>query len=183
MLIELLKRRFEDDTALRGRLISALLIGPVGVLEVPEGATTGGTFDNIPLCAHATDTACIIAYDSIAAGGLDEQPPPGESRPCVNPTLLGGNPGILENTFWERASGIPFPATVETPFAAYPLMHTANCEASGFLAIGTVLEERQPPISPQDLQFILGGTLHVPDVNYALGDLLRIVATQAENMP
>jgi hypothetical protein len=101
----------------------------------------------------------------------------------VNPTLLGGNPGILATTFWEKASGIPLPETIATPFAAYPELHTANCETDGFLAIGTVIEERQPPISPQTLQALLGGTLHIPDVNYALGDLLRIVAIQADSMP
>ncbi len=184
MLLELLKQRFENDPALRQRLISALLIGPTGNLKVPAGEISGGTFQNIPLCTHATDTACIIAYDSIAAGGFAEREPVAEPRPCVNPTLLGGNPGILENTIWETSNGMPFPPSIETPFTAYPAMHTANCEPDGFLAIGTVDEERKPPVTPQLLQAVLGDrSLHIPDMSYGMGDLLRIVATQAENLP
>jgi len=184
ILLELLKQRFENDPALRERLISALLIGPTGNLKVPAGEISGGTFQNIPLCTHATDTACIIAYDSIATGGFDERGPVAQPRPCVNPTLLGGNPGILENTIWETGNGMPFPPSIETPFAGYPALHTANCEPDGFLAIGTVDEERQPPVTPQLLQTVLGdSSLHIPDMSYGMGDLLRIVATQAENLP
>ncbi|MEZ5572107.1 MAG: DUF3089 domain-containing protein [Halioglobus sp.] len=183
MLLELLARRFENDPELRKRLISALLIGPTGNLKVPAGEIVGGTFDNIPLCTHATDTGCIIAYDSVAAGGLADREPVTEPRPCVNPTLLGGNPGILANTIWASNLGLPLPASVATPFAAYPEMHTAVCEADGFLALDSVVEERSPPLSTQALQAVLGGSLHVPDISFGIGDLLRIVETQAENLP
>ena len=181
MLIELLIRRFEKNPALRDRLISALLLGPTGVLQVPPGQISGGTFNNIPLCTTATDTGCIIAYDSIAAGrGLIAQ---AQARPCVNPTLLGGTPGMLENTIWEATSGMIFPEAVDTPSFAYPRLHTANCESDGFLAIDTLDEERTATISPQVVQIVVGSsTLHLADVNYAMGDLLRIVATQADNM-
>jgi len=182
MLLEILEQRFENDAKLRQRLISALLIGPNGVLIRPEGIITADSFDNIPLCTHATETACIITYDSVAAGGVDERV--ADTRACVNPTQLGGNPGVLENTIWEAGKSLPTPDTIETPWMAYPGLHTANCEADGFLAIDTINEERKPPLPPQVLQAVLAGdTLHITDVNWAIGDLLRIVATQAENMP
>lgn len=181
MLLELLAQRFENNPALRERLISALLIGPTNNLKVPAGEISGVSFDNIPLCTHATDNACIIAFDSIAAGG--EREPVDEPRPCVNPTLLGGTDGVLANAIWEIDNGMPFPTTVETHWIAYPDLHTASCEADGFLAIDTV-DGRQPPISTQLVQVALGGsTLHIADFSYAMGDLLRIVATQAESMP
>jgi hypothetical protein len=182
MLLELLAQRFENDPALRERLISALIIGPVGSLKVPAGEIVGGSFENIPLCTHATDTACIIAYDSIAAGEEDLRLDVGDPLPCVNPTLLGGTDGILANAIWEIDNGMPFPDTIETHWIAYPDLHTASCEADGFLGIDTVAT-RVPPIPTQLLQLILGNTLHVADVSYGMGDLLRVVATQADNMP
>jgi hypothetical protein len=182
MLLELLLQRFEEDAELRKRLISALIIGPEGNLSNSEGRIIPDSFQNISLCEHATQTGCIITYDSSAAGGYGERI--ADSRPCVNPTQLGGNSGVLESTIWATDNGMPFPPTVETPWIAYPEMHTASCDPDGFLAIGTVEEERQPPLSPQVLQAINpGDTLHITDVNWAIGDLLRIVAIQAENLP
>jgi pimeloyl-ACP methyl ester carboxylesterase len=182
MLLALMEKRFDQDPKLRQRMISALLIGPTGNLRVPAGEIVGGTFENIPLCTHATDTGCIVAYDSVAAGGLAERDPVSVPRPCVNPTLLGGNPGILANTIWASNLGLPLPPTVETPFAAYPELHTAECEADGFLALDTLPEERLPPLSTQVLEDVLGGSLHVPDMSFGMGDLLRLVATQSEQL-
>lgn len=179
MLLELLAKHFDNDAAMRQRLISALLIGPVGALEVPTGQVAGGTFQNIPLCSHASDNACIVAFDSVASGGLAGRTTPAQPRPCVNPTTLGGNNGILENMYYGTLSGIPLPAGVDSPFVAFPNLQTAECEADGFLAIGTVVEERIPPFSPQLIQAVLGGTLHQADINYTLGDLLRVVSVQA----
>ena len=66
----------------------------------------------------------------------------------------------------------------------YPALYTANCEADGFLAIDNIIEERKPPVSAQVIQIAIGGdTLHQTDIQMTIGDLLRIVATQAESMP
>ncbi|MDX1734178.1 MAG: DUF3089 domain-containing protein [Halioglobus sp.] len=188
MLLELLARRFENDPGLRERLVSALIIGPVGALRVPEGEIAGGTFDNIPLCTHATDTGCIIAYDSIFAGDADNRTPPGEPLPCVNPTLLGGNPGVLANTIWQDNLGVPVPQGVETQWFGFPELHSAACESDGYLGIDTVpgdeRVEQLLTISPEVVQAVLGGrSLHVADVSYTIGDLLRIVQVQAQSMP
>jgi pimeloyl-ACP methyl ester carboxylesterase len=177
VLIRLLEEHFDADAELRKRLISALLIGPVGSLEVPEGQTTGGTFETIPLCSIAGEVGCIISYDSIAAGGIDDRD--SAVRPCVNPTLLGGDAGVLAVTYWASDNGMPFSSDITDPWVAYPLLHTATCEADGYLGIGTVVGSRVPAMTPEALQLLLGETLHVADVNFALGDLLRIVETQA----
>ena len=118
MLHELLLQRFGDNHQLRRRLVSALLIGPLELLIDSEGIVFEDNSENIPFCAHATQTACIIAYDTIAAGGQEGRS--GEPRPCINPTVIAGNPGVLENTVWETSNGMPFPETVETPWVAYP---------------------------------------------------------------
>ena len=122
----------------------------------------------------------------VAAGTILEIP--GELQtpvPCVNPTELGGNPGILENTVWGTSNGMPFPESITTPWAAYPGLHTAHCrEIDGLLAIDTLEQERKKPVTPQVLQVAFGDrTLHTEDANYPMGDLMRIVETQADNMP
>jgi len=181
LLMELLLQRFENNSKLRHRLISALVIGSLGRFDRPEGALIPDGFKNIPLCTHATQTGCIIAYDSIVAGGFDQRE--AVSRPCVNPTLLGGNPGILEWSLGGEYNRLGWPEDIETPWAATVGLYTANCEPDGFLGIGVVPgREDEVPFPLETLQVILGGTLHGADYNWAMGDLLRIVATQAENM-
>jgi Protein of unknown function (DUF3089) len=182
ILIEMLKKRFDNNALMRQRLISAILAGPTGVLRVPEGQVSGGSFQNIPLCTHATDTACVIAWDSMAAGGIADRDIPEEPRPCVNPTNLGGTPGILES-FILQASQAPPPPGVETAFFGLPGLHTATCEADGFLGIGRVADDPREFLSPEAIQNVLGGTLHVADMAYTMGDLLRIVEVQAGSMP
>ena len=181
MLLELLAQRFENNAQLRERLISALVIGPVGWLEVPPGEVAGGSFDNLPLCTHATDNACIVAYDTNAEGVA--RPEPDQALPCTDPTRLGGAPGILENMFYNDQEGIPFPPGVETGWIAWPAMHTANCDSDGYLSIDTVQQDREPTVTPQVVQLFLGGSLHQADYNYTLGDLLRLVSIQADSMP
>lgn len=182
ILLELLQRRFDDNEGLRKRLISALTIGATGRLKVPPGETTGSMFENIPLCTHATDTGCIVAYDSIAGGGEEQRPEVSQPRACVNPTLLGGDSGIMDTIIYNRDEGIPFPEGVETHWIAYPGLLSASCERDGYLAIDTA-PGRTAPIPPQVIQLVLGGSLHQADYNFAMGDLLRIVETQAGSMP
>lgn len=182
VLLQLLENRFENDETLRGRMISALILGPTGALKVPPGELSGGTFDNIPLCNHATDTACIIAYDSIATGRVEVDS--SKPRPCVNPTLLGGEPGIAAVAIYNNEEGIPFPDGVETDWIGYPGLYAATCEADGFLGID-VAPGRFTPFTPQLIQAFLDSserpTLHLVDYTIGMGDLLRIVETQAAN--
>ena len=179
VLLRLLENRFENDAALRSRLISALVVGPTGALDVPAGELVGGTFQNLPLCNHATDTACIVAFDSAAAGG--ERPAPSSPRPCVNPSVLAGEPGIAANTIYNDEEGIPFPEGVETNWIGYPGLYSMSCEADGFLGIDTA-PGRSTPFTPQLIQAFLGSsTLHLADYTFAIGDLLRLVEVQADN--
>lgn len=181
VLIELLMNRFENNEALRERMISALVIGPTGRLQVPPGGLAGGTFDNIPLCEYATDTECIIAYDSLAAGEEGERPVPAQPRPCVDPSRLGGEPGIAANTIYNSDEGIPFPEGVETYWIAYPGLYSTACERDGFLGIDTA-PGRTTLFTPQIIQAVIGpSTLHLADYNFAIADLMRIVETQAAN--
>lgn len=179
ILLQLMQRHIDNNDDLRARMISALTIGPTGVLEVPAGELTGGTFQNIPLCTHATDTACVIAYDSIAAGQEQLRPESQQPVPCVNPTMLGSGTEVAANTIYNADEGIPFPEGVETHWIGYPGLYAGSCERDGFLGI-SVAPGRSTLFTPLVIQTFLGGTtLHQADYNFAMGDLLNIVGTQA----
>ena len=63
----------------------------------------------------------------------------------------------------------------------YPGLYSAVCEGDGFLG-AAVAPGRSTNFTPQLIQLFLGGTtLHLADYNFGMGDLLRIVETQAAN--
>jgi hypothetical protein len=68
ILTKMLEDTFDNDEALRGQLLSAVLMGPTNRLQVPEGELVGGSFTNIPLCTSASETGCVIAFDANPAG-------------------------------------------------------------------------------------------------------------------
>lgn len=177
MLGELLARRIDKEERLRQRMVSALVIGAFGNLDNPPA------YNNIPLCTRAGDSGCIVAFNSIAAGTVTN-PRPGENEiwPCVMPSALGGNPGVAANTIYNADEGIPFPAGVETDWIAYPEFYTAVCEPQGQLGIAA-REGQTPPVPLELVQLVLGGTLHLADYTFSMGDLLRIVEAQGTNMP
>jgi pimeloyl-ACP methyl ester carboxylesterase len=177
MVLELLAKRFENNPELRKRLVSALVIGPLGRLQRPEAAIVPDSYVNIPPCTQVSQTGCIVTFDTVAAGGVKDRV--ADVRPCVNPTLLGGEPGVLETVIWPT-DGTAF----ETPWVGYPGRYTANCDVDGYLAIDILPDMGAPAPSLQSIQKAIGEeSFHIVDFNWAIGDLLRIVAIQAENMP
>jgi pimeloyl-ACP methyl ester carboxylesterase len=180
MVLELLMRRFENNPELRRRLVSALIIGPLGRLQRPEAAIVPDSYVNIPLCTEVSQTGCIVTFDTVAAGGAEMRV--ADVRPCVNPTLLGGDPGVLETTIWP-AGGSAIAGTFETPWVGYLGKYTANCDVDGYLAIDTLPDMGATVLTPQFIQAAEDGEgLQITDFNWVIGDLLRIVAIQANNM-
>jgi hypothetical protein len=60
MVVRLLQKRFDDDPAMRARLVVAMPIGwPV---QVAAGRTTGGSFVNLPMCTADEESGCVLAY-------------------------------------------------------------------------------------------------------------------------
>jgi len=88
-----------DGTPVQARLVSAIIPGTK--VDVPQGKAVGGTFKHIPLCAGATQTACVIAYSSYLG---DRKMPadarfgatltPGMSYACVDPAAIAGEPAL-----------------------------------------------------------------------------------------
>jgi hypothetical protein len=197
ILIRLLKQQV-DDTPLRRRLVSALLLG--GNLTVPKGKRVGGDFSHIPACATRREAGCVVAYSSFtskpAAGsdfGLSSSDAgvrllaphastAGLRIMCVNPVSPGGGAALLDPYLpslllaFLPSGGL----AVNTPWVAFPGEYTARCESSGdatWLQI-TRLPGRHPGPSLTSLQDAALG-LHVLDVNIALGNLVALVASEA----
>ena len=84
-------------------------------------------------------------------------------------------------TVYNSDEGIPFPQGVGTYWIGYPGLYSGACERDGFLGI-SVAPERSTIYTPELIQTFFGGSsLHLADYNFGMGDLLRIVDTQAVN--
>jgi hypothetical protein len=91
----------------------------------------------------------------------------------------------LTETIWAADVGIPFPdEATGQPWVAYPEAYTAHCEPEGSLGIAVRKGDPRDITTPELIQFglssmNLGTSLHLTDYNFAIGDLLKIVAAQA----
>ena len=182
-LIAVMKKRFEGDAgaALRSKLVSALLLGPVGYVVVPTGKLVGGTFSSLPLCSRPDETACVVAYDSFAvthpptAGGLAA----GMDRACTNPAdLTAGDRAVpLAGPYLTQSTD-----GVTTPTEVWPNFYTARCtrDSAGqpFLEIAAAPAPGDPREERLFDRFV--PTLHLVDPNLAMRDLLDLVARQAK---
>jgi hypothetical protein len=172
----------DGNDELRGRMLSAMLIG--------TSITADGkaAFENVPPCGSPEDTGCVVSYASFYAGepppedSLFGRPRDGEGRAvCSNPGDLGGN-GMapLQSYFTAgHAEGAP---EVSTPWVHYDGLVEGECVADeefDWLELTNTAAEGSP--LPPDL----GGRItpqwgtHLADMNFALGDLVALVRSQA----
>ncbi len=200
MVTQLLQEFVDPDPVLRQRLIAALLIG--GSVTVPEGQTVGGTFANLPLCTSADQTGCVIAYRSYAAGyppagGSNVVGPEGMDTACTNPAALGGGKAYFSGTYLPLIinqplfrigtdTGLPIDPQ-QTPFALFRNFYTGECvkddHGRSYLQIrvepGSDDQRHNPiPFDSGVLSPAFLGT-HILDYNFAIGDLLDLVAHKA----
>lgn len=194
---------FKDTQRL---LVSAMLLGN-GVI-VPRGRSAGGDFQQLPLCESATQFGCVVAYSAFRAGAPpDEADYPAKSgQPghyginpgseyelaCTNPAALGGGAAPLDAFFPaslatpETPWAIP-PVPISTPFVTLPGLLTGACVHDAhrsYLAISmhdAAGDRRRGDING-DVRVhghvLRGWGLHVIDMNLALGDLVRLAASQ-----
>ena len=200
VLTRLIQEEIDDRSSLRKRLVSALLIGQ-GSVTVAKGKDVGGAFEHVPACGKPKETGCVVAYSSFL-----ETPPPdslfgrvgGSAVPsgddpadlevlCTNPANLAGGSDDLVPYF--RTD--PFPGifgvlggaspSADTPWVQYPDLYTASCEhvdETSWLQVDVTDTpgDTRPRVRP-----VLGPTwgLHLVDVQLALGNLVKLVRTQA----
>ncbi len=202
VLRRLMEEEIDGDEQLRGRLVSALLLG--ATVAVPEGEDVGGDFANIPLCREATQTGCVISYASFR----DNAPPPAGSffgrategmAACTNPASLAGGPGTLRPYFETEGGGGALSALVTvveepwasgvditTPWVTLPGFVEAECvvkEGFSYLEIRVLADPADPRIDDigGDILALPSFGLHIVDVNLGMGDLVEIVGQQAES--
>lgn len=201
VLKRLIQEEIDGDDQLRSLLVSALLIG--WPIAVPEGEDAGGDFENVPLCRDESQTGCVIAYSSFR----DTAPPPvdtifGQSdegtAACTNPGNLGGGRGTLQPYFETEAgggvlsdslSGVDQPwavgAEITTPWVTLPDFVEAECvvqDGFSYLEITVLADPEDPRIDDigGDIPALPSFGLHIVDVSLAMGNLVEIVASQAE---
>jgi hypothetical protein len=180
-LTTMLAEDFDDDAALRSLMQSALLIGPTGRVQVPEGEIVGGTFENIELCATADQTSCIIAYDSYSTDQQPRRAPTdGTVSACVNPAELNGgsdadDPPVLDGSYFGANT-----EGVTTRFELWSDYYTAECTTADsgeqYLEVGVEAEDARTEVA---ISNNAGQSLHILDINFGLRDLIEIVRLQS----
>lgn len=183
------------------RMLSAMLIG--FAVEVPEGQVVGGSLQRTPLCTRAGQTGCVVTYMSFRANSppaegalMGRATRAGMTAGCVNPAALGGGSAPLDAYVLVQVSQFGGPtitwSTTGPPPA--PFLHvrglvTGECRhdgKAGYLAITVNADPNDARTDqiPGDVYFgptlIPGWGLHIADMSLAMGDLIRLVATQRD---
>ncbi|HEY6036809.1 MAG TPA: DUF3089 domain-containing protein [Kofleriaceae bacterium] len=172
MVTRLLRERFDNDRALRARLVVALVLG--GNLAVEVGKRTGGSFANLPTCATAGETGCVIGYRSMHAGGFIAQPDPGyapgHEEVCVNPGNLTNpdavaalSPIYLEGT------------TYTTYFGLYRARCVGTPDHAKMLAVEEVPSARKSPVDLHAPRYSTTFGTHALDVELAEATMIEVV--------
>lgn len=204
VLRRLIREEIDRVPAVRDRLVSALLLG--GNVLVRKGDDRGGDFANVPLCRADGQFGCVVAW---SAFGEDPPPAARFGRPptgvdrltgavvpfdvevaCTNPASLADNRETELQTLYPTTpfppgllgvgailAGIPY-GSASTPWVRTAERYTGRCER---VDGAHVLYVRQRP-GARPIIPVPDDTwgLHIVDVNIALGDLQRVVATQAK---
>jgi hypothetical protein len=198
MVERLLQRLFDDDAAMRSRLVVAMPIG--GDVDVAAGSTRGGTFHNLPLCTGVDELGCVVAYATYAPEGLKHPwpgpPPPGRRTACVNPAAPGGSArarlsGTVFTTRSRFRDNMPGSNLATTPFVVMPDYYTAWCvdRPDGFSYLAVVPDPRPGDARASPIDFNaaiwreqLGRIqlgLHILDFQFTQDDLVHLVARKA----
>ena len=196
-LQRLIQEEIEGKPVAR-RMVSAII--PGWNLEVPEGATVGGTFRSTPICTRLGETGCVVTYVSFR----ETSPPPVQqalfgraARPgmtvaCTNPATLAAGRAPLDS-YWFAPSPLatdiawsssgPPPA----PFLRTQGLVSGACVHDGpvgYLSIRVVADPADARTDRVPGDVILFGQpapswgLHPADMPMAMGDLMRLLRAQ-----
>jgi len=192
-----------DGKPVQRQLVSAIILG--APVLVPPGEPVGGSFKSVPLCSDDAQTGCVINYSTFR----DTNPPPPEARfgrgrgdlraACTNPANLKTGRGdpeayFLTKGFLNGSGGDVQPAwttppiAVSTPYVKVPGLVTTECVSRGdftYLAMHVNGDPKDPRtdtlageiVRPTGPDWSWG--LHLIDVDVSMGDLIRIVRSQA----
>jgi hypothetical protein len=173
----LLRDTFDRNEALRSRLVVAM---PIGFLvDVPDGATTGGSFEHLTACRDPDELGCFVTFMTAHEGDeptrMPGPVPQGHHAPCVDPAL---GPVLTESVFpaQSRASKLH----ITTPYVSFRDFYRARCvehpDGRSYLEVAEARGSGDVRPSPIDLDAgNLGMGLHIYDFQLPQGDLIELV--------
>ena len=202
MLRKLVREEIDRRPPVRGRMLSALLLG--GNVLVRDGKRIGGDFQRIPACGFARRLGCVIAYSvfnytppqnsRFGREPLDD--PYGSGFPegrryevlCTNPASLRANRptplkslvrtepylGVIGAGLFATYGGPP--PSADTAWVRPGERYTARCvnaDGAHVLMIKSIGDARELNYFPDNRW-----GQHLTDVNIALGQLVGVVARQ-----
>jgi Protein of unknown function (DUF3089) len=183
VLRRLVAEEVDPKPAMRRRLVSALLLG---------GDVTDADFERLKPCRSNRQLACVVAFSTFG----DPVPPTspfgraggGRDVLCTNPAALGGGSGKLDPVYPTEPFapgtiaalipllGQPTPAA-STAWVEIPGAYRARCSSADD---ANVLQITPLGGAPRLMPVPANFGLHLADVNIALGNLEKLVRTQAE---
>jgi hypothetical protein len=183
---------------LRKRFVGT--IAPGANISVPIGEDVGGLFEHVPACTEVGQYGCVVAFSTFndVPGPLaafsridfgywiypDPRPDPDSFEVvCTNPALLDGGDGTLEPLVnFDYLFSAP-DAETASPWRSQPDYYRAECKRQGGAHWLNLSKVGLPGDSRADLGAAVasGSNYHVPEVNLAEGNLLRIAQLQADS--
>jgi hypothetical protein len=195
----LIEETVDKRPGLRKRFVGA--IAPGANISVPIGKDVGGLFDHVPACSEVGQFGCVIAYSTFDAvpGPTapfsrldfgywiypDPRPDPASFEViCTNPALLDGGDGTLEPLVnFDYLFGVPAGGETESPWRGEPDFYRVECKRQDGAHWLNLSKVGLPGDSRPDLGAAVasGSNYHVPEVNLAEGNLLRIAQLQSDS--
>jgi hypothetical protein len=205
LLEQLIRTQIDPNPTLRRRLVGAFIEG--GQVTVPTGKTTGGDFQQIPICTRRGQFGCVIAYSSYPVDPLpfsilgnettdDDWVPFGwpqhgtsYSIACTDPGRLSGLTGQFGLTYPSQpfasgaiADGLELTAggalpTAHTTWIEPPWRYTGSCQT---INGATVFRYYPVGKSRQFGEYPPTWGSHLFDLNLGVNRLTRIAQLQAK---
>jgi pimeloyl-ACP methyl ester carboxylesterase len=194
-LTTLLQDLFDQDPAMRERLLVAMVIG--WKHTVAQGDVVGGTLGNLPLCTRPTQRGCIISFRSHVTGHGENAAladiPEGQERSCVHPG--GAAQGVLQpftRSFFARDNAVVNGRSlsawrgITTPYVLYRDLYSGRCQRGADGTHWLDVRETQAGDDQRPSPFRLDRPantsplgLHLLDLEFTLGDLVDQVRARS----
>jgi hypothetical protein len=195
VLRQLIREEIDPSKTQRRRLVAAVLLG--GNVLVKRGSDVGGDFRHVRACRSASQLGCVIAFST-----FDATPPAdavfGRSHArrtevlCTNPAALGGGsapirsiqpsvPFAPSTTLGAIVPQVGFPPfSASTPWVEADGIYRARCSKAGGASVLRIAAAKPGAPTLRALPDATWG-LHLVDANIALGDIVRVVTSQARH--
>jgi hypothetical protein len=194
ILRALIARQIDAKARLRGKILSALLLG--GQVTVADGSSTGGDFDHIPACHERSQLHCVVGFSTFDAPVPDDAvfgrtTLPGQEVLCTNPAALGGGSAPLRTVYPSKPFAPNTSIGAATRLVGFPVVDTSTrwIQANGAYtgtcssADGADVLQITPQDGAPDLRAVPNAAwgLHLADANIALGNQVGLVRNQIKH--